>query len=433
MQVPEYVAEIIAALERQDYAAYLVGGCVRDILLGRTPSDYDVVTSAPIDAIQGLFPHTVPIGAHYGTLAVITGDKVVEVSTCKERYHSSLPGLTGIEADLFWRDFTINAIAMDSRGQLIDPFGGRRDLEGRVIACPANQAAQRMRDDPLRMVRAIRLSCSLDFVLHSTVSDAIIAEALLLPRVAIERIRGELDLILLSPSPARGFRMLADTGLLDHIIPELVPMIDFDQRSLHHDKDLFEHTLAVVEAAPPRLTVRLAALLHDVGKPACFTLDEEGRGHFYNHHIEGGSMATAILQRLRYDHQTVEMVARLVEEHMSRFVQVRRAGLKRLIVRMGEENLDDLFDLQRADIQGSAPPLDTSALDALKVDIDHILDTRPPMYIKDLAINGNDLIGLGFKQGPKVGEILDHLLEIVLEQPDMNKAEILLAKARDYL
>ncbi|MDD4775090.1 MAG: HD domain-containing protein [Syntrophomonas sp.] len=433
MQLPGYVAGILTTLESHGHAAFLVGGCVRDLLLGRPPSDYDVVTSASTDAIRAIFPHTVPIGARYGTVAVITGHQTVEVTTGKDRFHSSLPGLTGIEADLFWRDFTINAMAMDAAGRLIDPFGGRRDLEGRVIASPGNQAAQRMRDDPLRMVRAIRLSCSLHFTLHPAVFDAIIAGAPLLPRVAAERLRGELDQILLSAHPARGMRLLADTGLLAYIIPELVPMIDFDQKSPHHDKDLFEHTLAVLEASPPRLTVRLAALLHDVGKPACFTQDQEGRGHFYEHHSEGSRMAAAILQRLKYDLPTVETVARLVAEHMSRFAQMHQESLKRLIKRVGEDNLEDLFDLQQADIRGSAPPFDGSALAAMKDGISQIIATRPPMYIKDLAIDGDDLIALGIQQGPGIGQILHQLLELVLQEPDMNQAEILLAKAAEFL
>ncbi|MEQ8200297.1 MAG: HD domain-containing protein [Syntrophomonadaceae bacterium] len=432
MQLPDYVAGILAVLKGQGYQAYLVGGCVRDLLLDREPSDYDVVTSAPPAAISTLFPRTVPLGARYGTIAVITAGGVVEVSTWKSRYHSSLPGLTGIEADLFWRDFTINAMAMDDSGAVIDPFGGLRDLEGKTIACPAHQAAQRFRDDPLRMVRAIRLSCNLGFTLHPTVTDAIIAEAPLLPRVAVERIRSELDLILLAKLPAQGVRALAATGLLTYILPELIPLLDFDQKSPRHDKDLFEHTLAVLEIVPPRLTLRLAALLHDVGKPVCFTMGPEGRGHFYNHHLEGSRMAAVILQRLKYDHQTITVVVQLIYGHMSRFPKVRRESLKKLIGRVGEENLSDLFALQRADILGSAPPFDTSLLDAMEKEVGDILAVRPPLYRKDLAVDGHDLITLGFEPGPGIGQMLERLLEVVLERPEMNQAQILLEKAREY-
>ena len=433
MQLPEHVAGVMAVLKSHRCDAYLVGGCVRDLLLGREPSDYDVVTEASPEVICSLFPRTVALGARYGTIVVITSGGAVEVSTWKSRYHSPLPGLTGIEADLFWRDFTINAMAMDESGAVIDPFGGIRDLKGRIIASPANQAAQRFRDDPLRMVRAVRLSCTLDFILHPTVTEAILAEAPLLPRVAVERIRCELDEILLSERPAQGVRTLAATGLLTYILPEMIPLLDFDQKSPRHDQDVFEHTMAVLAAAPPRLTVRLAALLHDVGKPACFTVDQDGRGHFYNHHIEGSRLASAILLRLKYDHRTTAVVTRLIYDHMSRFPQVRQGSLKKLISRVGKENLDDLFDLQRADILGSAAPFDTSRLDAMQKEIAHILALRPPLHIRDLAIDGNDLIALGFKPGPRIGQVLEALLDVVLEEPEMNQAGTLLEKAKACL
>ena len=433
MRLPDHVAEIMAVLKSQGYESYLVGGCVRDLLLDRKPMDYDVVTSAPFEVICSVFPRTVPLGARYGTLAVVTAAGPVEVSTCKGPFHSSLPGLTGIEADLFWRDFTINAMAMDADGEIIDPFGGMRDLKGRIVAAPGNQAAQRFRDDPLRMVRAIRLGCTLDFTLHPAVNDAIRAVAPLLPRVAAERIRSELELILLAERPDQGVKALATAGLLTYILPEMMPMLGFDQKNPRHDKDLFEHTMAVLAAAPPRLTVRLAALLHDVGKPICFTVDGNGRGHFYNHHIEGSRMATLILQRLRYDHHTIEVVTRLIYDHMSRFPQVRRESLKKLISRVGEENLDDLFDLQRADILGSATPFDTSLLDAMEEEVANILAIQPPLYRKDLAIDGNDLVALGWEPGPRIAQVLEHLLEVVLERPEMNQAGLLLEEAQTYL
>ncbi len=433
MQLPEYVAEIMAVLKSRGCDAYLVGGCVRDLLLGRKPSDYDVVTEASPEVIRSLFPRTVALGARYGTIVVITPGGVVEVSTWKSRYHSPLPGLTGIEADLFWRDFTINAMAMDENGAIFDPFGGLQDLKGRIIASPAHQAAQRFRHDPLRMVRAIRLGCTLDFTLHPRVTDAIVDEAPLLSRVAVERIRGELDHILLSERPAQGIRALATTGLLAYILPELMPLLDFDQKSPRHDRDGFEHTMAVLAACPPRLTVRLAALLHDVGKPACFTVDHDGRGHFYNHHIEGSRVASAILQRLKYDRRTAAVVTRLVYDHMSRFPHVREGSLKKLISRVGEENLDDLFDLQRADILGSAAPFDTSGLDTMQKEIGRILALRPPLHICDLAIDGNDLIALGYEPGPRIGRVLEALLDEVLEQPEMNQAGTLLEKAKAWL
>lgn len=433
MNLPTPIIEIMTVLKGHDYEAYLVGGCVRDILLDRIPNDYDVVTSAPVEQIMSMFPHTVNVGAHYGTIAVIIGEWVVEVSTYKSKYHSSLPGLSGIEADLFWRDFTINAMAMDDSGRVVDPFGGQRDLEGKVISAPANQAPQRFRDDPLRMLRAIRFSSTLGFFLHPVVMDAIMTLAPLMPRVAVERIRGELEQILMSKRPAHGIDLLAKTDLLTYTLPELIPLLNFEPVSPRYRGTAWQHTLAVLDMTPARLNIRWAALLHDIGKPSTFSMDSEGSGHYYGHHLEGSSLTRKILKRLKYDHKTINNTSMLVEEHMSRFPRLRNGSLKQLVARVGEENLDDLMDLQRADIMGSAPPFDMSLLESMQAELQQILACHPPLNVKDLAVNGDDLIALGFEQGPDIGRVLDILLDTVLDQPEKNQPEILLAVAQELL
>ncbi len=433
MHLPTPIIEIMTVLKSHHYEAYLVGGCVRDILLDRIPNDYDVVTSAPVEQIMSMFPHTVNVGAHYGTIAVIIGEWVVEVSTYKSKYHSSLPGLSGIEADLFWRDFTINAMAMDDSGRVVDPFGGQRDLEGKVISAPANQAPQRFRDDPLRMLRAIRFSSTLGFFLHPVVMDAIMTLAPLMPRVAVERIRGELEQILMSKRPAHGIDLLAKTDLLTYTLPELIPLLNFEPVSPRYRGTAWQHTLAVLDMTPARLNIRWAALLHDIGKPSTFSMDSEGSGHYYGHHLEGSSLTRKILKRLKYDHKTINNTSMLVEEHMSRFPRLRNGSLKQLVARVGEENLDDLMDLQRADIMGSAPPFDMSLLESMQAELQQILACHPPLNVKDLAVNGDDLIALGFEQGPDIGRVLDILLDTVLDQPEKNQPEILLAVAQELL
>ncbi|MDD4169440.1 MAG: HD domain-containing protein [Desulfotomaculaceae bacterium] len=448
MRIPNGVAKIIRILKQQDHQAFVVGGCVRDQLLGSEPVDYDVVTSATTAEIMAYFPKTVPIGEKHGTIAVLLDGFSVEVSTFKvpataegsgsPAGKGDAPGAewgipAGLVQDLALRDFTINAMALDAAGGLIDPFGGAEDLRRQVLRSPRDEAEQRIIEDPLRMLRAVRFCCTLGFTLHRTVYEAIAKHHDLLQRVAPERVREELNRILISERPSLGIRLLLETGLLWQVMPEAIPMAGFDQQNKHHDKDVFDHAMAVLEATPPRLEVRLAALVHDIGKPRTFSLDEKGTGHFYGHHLVGGRVAGEILRRLKYDNKTVEKVSMLVSEHMSRFPRVRDVTLQRLVGRVGEDNLVDLFDLQRADILGTAPPFDFTALDTMKEGIARILSEKQPLRVKDLAVSGHDLLRFGFQSGPEIGLVLDRLLTAVQEDPGANDRAALLKMAKKYL
>ncbi len=433
MIIPDDVLEVVKTLQRNAWEAYLVGGSVRDLLMNRVPSDYDVATSAQTSEIKACFSRCVPVGEKHGTIAVLTGHRTVEVSTYKGQGRLGAEKRPGIENDLLFRDFTINAMAMDECGKVIDPYGGLEDLRHQMLRAPAGQARDRIVEDPLRMMRAVRFCSTLGFELHPELRQAIAENCGLLAGVAVERIRAELNHILISERPAAGIRFLLQTGLMDYVIPELLPMAGFDQRNIRHDKDVLEHSLAVVEGVPPRLNVRLGALLHDVAKPRTCTVDESGVGHFYSHHLGGREMAKNILNRLKYDKQTIDDVVILVGEHMSRFAKIRDVGLKKLVNRVGEHNLEDLYDLQKADIMGSAPPFDFSGLEWMQSRIKQILYEKPPLSVKDLAINGNDLIELGFTPGPVMGRILNDLLEMVLEDADRNERAFLINKASEYL
>ncbi|MDD3654036.1 MAG: CCA tRNA nucleotidyltransferase [Desulfotomaculaceae bacterium] len=451
MRIPEQVSKVLDTLKKHGQQAFIVGGCVRDLLMGNTPADYDVVTPASAAEIASYFPKTVPIGEKYGTIVVLIEGLAVEVSTFKgvapvastekggstaskvEAPETDWSSLSGLEQDLALRDFTINAMALDPDGGLIDPFGGAVDLRRQVLRSPRDQAEQHIIEDPLRMLRAVRFCSTLGFTISRSVFEAIVKQSDLLQRVAPERVREELNRILTSDRPARGIRLLLETGLLGQFLPEAVAMAGFDQRSKHHDRDVFEHAMAVLEAAPPRLAVRLAALLHDIGKPRTFSIDEKGVGHFYGHHLEGGRMTREILKRLKYDNKTIERVSMLVTEHMSRFSHVRDKTLKRLVSRVGENNLADLFDLQRADILGAAPPYNFSLLNTMREGIDRIISKKQPLQVKDLALNGHDLLALGFPPGPEIGRVLDRLLAAVLENPEGNDRAALLRMAIEYL
>ncbi|MGE5422517.1 MAG: CCA tRNA nucleotidyltransferase [Ignavibacteriales bacterium] len=430
MLLPGYVIQIIETIERHGFQAYLVGGCVRDMILDRQPRDYDIVTSAEPVEITRIFAKTLEVGAKFGTIIVVMDGQTAEISSF--RGHSATGGSAAeiLEDDLSRRDFTINAIAMDLKGKLYDPWGGQTDIRRRLVRATRGEAAALFTEDPLRMMRAVRLCVSYGFDIESSTLEAITKLIHLIPNVSVERIRDELNEMLASDEPSRAIRMMHQSGILNYVLPEVEVMFAFDQRNPRHDRDLFEHTLAVVDGVPNKINLRLGALLHDIAKPICFTVDESGRGHFYGHAEEGGKMAEAIMRRLKYDNQSIEEVKTLVAEHMSQFAKPTGAGLKRLINRVSERNMGDLFSMQRADIKASAPPHDYQELDRIIEETANILSGPHPMTVKDLAVNGHDLMKIGFAPGPELGKTLNHLLLMVFENPDLNRPDLLLDLAK---
>ncbi|HPF20357.1 MAG TPA: CCA tRNA nucleotidyltransferase [Syntrophomonas sp.] len=424
---PEYIRFIFDKLLAHGYEVFAVGGCVRDMIAGIKPQDYDMVCSASLEQISQIFSRTLTVGARYGTVIVLIDRHPVELSTYRKVELNQK--VTALEMDLAGRDFSINAMAMDVNGIIYDPWGGQADLKAGLIRATGDRAEVLFADDPLRMMRAIRFSVTYDYQIAESTCAALLKLNHLLAGIAWERIREELNRILTSDRPAQGIRKLQTGGLMAYIIPELEVMVGFDQRNFRHNKDLFEHSLAVLEGVPGQIDVRLAALLHDIGKPACFTIDENGVGHFYNHHQAGMEMTRRILERLKYDQQTITNVSLLVGSHMTRYAKLRNSSLKQLIKQVGEDKLDSLYTLQRADIMASAPPFDFSELDKMQQAIDFILDTNQPLSIKDLAVSGTDLLTIGYAPGPFLGETLQRLLEFVLEDPSQNQRELLLHMA----
>lgn len=433
INLPEPLLHAISILQNSGFQTFLVGGCVRDMLLHRQPRDYDLLTCASIPEIKAAFGKTVDIGAEHGSLIVFLDEFRIDINTLQSATSEIVMGHSVLDQDLARRDFSINAMAMDLTGRVYDPWQGQQDLQDKIIRATCNHPRELFEVDPLRMMRAIRLAVVYGFAIEPDTYEAIRECSSGLDRSAPERIREELNRILLSSRPAHGMRMLQECGLLSYVMPELEPMVGMDQRNFRHNLDLFEHSLSVLEGVPPRLNVRLAALLHDVGKPCCFTIDEEGTGHFYNHHVEGISISQRVLKRLKYDHHTVNDVSTLIGAHMSRYAKLRTSSLKKLIMQVGQDNLQDLFDLQKSDIIGSAPPCDFSQLDKMKEDIREILREGLPLEMKDLAVNGTDLIDLGYRPGPLLGSVLNELMEMVLEDPACNQREVLLALARKRL
>lgn len=431
INIPSDVKLILSLLNDYSLEAYVVGGCVRDSLLGLTPKDWDICTNAlPINIVElfeGKGYKVVPTGLKHGTITIIMNKSHYEVTTyridgefsdCKSPENASFTD--SLMEDLSRRDFTINAMAYHDEIGLVDYFNGKQDLENGIINTVGNPD-ERFNEDALRMLRAVRISTKLGYTIDEGTTKSIRRNRNLIKSVSVERIREELCKILISDDPTYGIEMLRHLGLLDSILPELQRCYGFEQRNPNHDKDVYFHILSVINHSPNILEVRLAALLHDIGKPNTFSIGEEGMGHFYRHHLESEEIARQILTRLKFDNKTIDNVCILVREHMSRYESIRTKNIKKLMNRVGVENLNNLFELQIADIKGSGNKNGIDRILSAKIECERILIEKQPLSVRDLAINGKDLIELGVPQGRRVGEILNDLLEIVLEKPEINQ------------
>lgn len=432
--LPAGVLAVCHALQTADHQAYLVGGCVRDHLLGQTPKDYDIATSAKPEEVIPLFSKVIPTGIRYGTVTVLAADMPIEVTTYRTDGNYSdgrRPDVvtfgTSIQDDLARRDFTINAMAFDLRMGIVDPFGGRRDLEEGAIRAVGNPD-DRFREDALRMLRAIRLACQLKMQPTQGTLKAIERCALYAQNVSMERIREEMNKILLCDGNdgVWGIGMLSITKLMPHFLPELERCYGFDQQNPHHRKDVFNHTLAVVSAIPPVLHLRLAALLHDIAKPATFTLDENGVGHFYGHEDLGAAMACDILERLKYDRDIIDKVVHLMQHHMFAS-DMSFKGIRRFIARVGAEHIPDLLELRLADMKGSGTPHDDYHVTLIRTVLAEMQEQGVADPKVALAVNGNDVMEVfGISPGPRVGEVLRDLTAKITDYPDLNHRSVLL-------
>lgn len=425
-ETPKYGDSIIATLQDAGFPSYYVGGCVRDSLLGREPKDWDIATTATPTEVKAHFDKVIPTGEKHGTVTVLVGAMPFEVTTFRTdgdysdgRRPDVVHFVRDINEDLSRRDFTINAMAYDPFTQkIIDPFGGMQDIEKEMIRC-VGEPKERYTEDALRMLRAIRFSSQLDMGIEGRTLIKIQHCKDLIKNVSVERIRDELVKMLLSPTPDTALGTLAMTELLDYILPELVACVGFSQHSKRHRKDVFDHILDVVVHTKPKLELRLAALLHDIAKPVTFTQGEDGEGHFYGHDEKGAEMARVILNRLRFDNATITRVVKLVEHHMKRYSKLRSASVKRFMNQVGIDYLDDLFALMRADCASMKEP-DFTEVDYLEGEVRKVLEAEEAFSMKDLAINGRDLIEMGYKPGPALGHLLNMALGAVLDNQVMN-------------
>lgn len=431
MILPKEIAQCLQALEDQGFAAYAVGGCVRDDLLGRQPQDFDLCTSALPEQIQQVFRDCplVLAGVKHGTVGVVTAAGVVEITTFRteggyqdNRHPDWVKFVPRVEADLARRDFTINAMAYSPVRGLCDPFGGAQDLENRILRA-VGDPWQRFREDALRILRGLRFAARYHLAVEPETEKAMAGCAHLMENLAKERLFGELCQIL----PILNLEDLLRFGpILAAAIPELQPMLGFDQHSPHHAYDLFTHVAHVTAAVPGELPLRWAALLHDVGKVPCFTRDDTGRGHFYGHASLGAEMADAILLRLKAPTALRQQVTDLIRRHMTR-LQPEKMQLRRWLSRLGPEELERILALQEADMggKGTGNLEELAQIAQIRQLLQEIWAESPCLSLKDLSVDGNDMKALGY-QGREIGEQLNRLLGQVLEEQLPNTREALL-------
>jgi len=436
------VSAILNALKEAGFDAYLVGGCVRDLFLKKEPKDWDITTSANPEEIKKLFPESV-YENEFGTVGVKTDSKddslkIIEVTTFRveggysdSRHPDEVKFAKTVEEDLARRDFTINALALSDK--IIDPFGGQKDLKSKIIKA-VGDPEDRFSEDALRMMRAVRLAAQLEFEIDDKTEEAIRKNAHLLRRISKERIRDEFVNTVLSDNAGWGVRMFQNLGLIGYFIPELAEGVGVSQNK-HHIYTVWEHNLLALEYSVKKkysLEVRLASLLHDVGKPR--TKKGEGPDStFYQHEYVGANMTRKILENLKFPKSVADYVTHLVRYHLFYYNvgEVTEAGVRRFLARVGPENVGDLLKVREADRIGSGVPK------AFPYKLRHLLFMidkvkRDPISPKMLKINGHDIMKLlSIEPGPKVGDILNALLEEVIENPEQNTEAFLKKKAKE--
>ena len=439
IRLPDSVTEIISRLEENGFSAYLAGGAVRDILMGMAPHDYDVATSAPPQEVKRLFKRTIDTGIKHGTVTVVDNNTGYEVTTFRSdgeykdgRHPENVEFVKNPKTDAARRDFTINAMMYNPESGILDFFGGRNDIQNKLVRCVGNPET-RFKEDALRMLRAVRFSAALSFKIEEKTWRAIKKCAVLIKKVSAERVREEINKILLSDNPDY-MRKLHECGLLKHIMPELERCFGERQKNKYHIYDVGEHIMQAVKQTPADLTLRWAALMHDVGKPLCSSTDPNGIIHFYGHHRESCTIAVDLMHRLRMDSDTIRDVAILVENHDVR-VEPSRAAVKRMMARTGEAMFEKLLKIQIADNMAKNPayfPDKKKRIDDAYTLYKEILAERQPYLVSHLVVNGKDLIKLGYRPGREIGDVLKKLIDEVIIDPKLNNREFLLKEAAKY-
>lgn len=430
IRLPEDVATIIRVLKNAGYEAYAVGGCVRDSLLGRKPNDWDITTSARPDEVKRLFKRTIDTGIEHGTVTVLLHHVNYEVTTYRidgkyedNRHPKEVIFTPSLKEDLKRRDFTMNAMAYNEEEGLVDLFDGAKDLQRKVIRA-VGDARQRFREDALRMMRAVRFAAQLGYTIEDKTNEAIHMLCANLKTISAERIQVELVKLLESDNP-QNMLLLYETGITAQIFPEFDLIMKTEQKHPHHCYSVGMHTIHAMECVENDKILRLAMLFHDIGKPLVKTTGEDGYDHFHGHAAQSEEIAKQVLRRLKFDNHTIDYVCKLVRFHDQKII-LQEKYVRRALCRMGEDIFARLLKVKHADVMAQSAYLRTEKvkeLSDLETLFDKVVKQEQCFSLKDLALSGKDLISLGICPGPKLGNCLHALLEIVLDDPSQNTKE----------
>lgn len=439
ISIPREVRNVLNKLHESNYQAFIVGGCVRDSILGKVPEDWDIATNALPGEVKELFGKTADTGIKHGTVTVLIEKSSFEITTYRIdgeyadfRKPKSVTFTSSIEEDLSRRDFTINAIAYSPETGIVDPFGGVMDIRKGIIRT-VEDPDKRFNEDALRMLRAVRFSAQLGFFVDERTLISIGMNSSLIESISYERIRDELTKILLSDNPLC-FSLLMDTSLIRYTLPEFEPCFLTDQNNPYHSYNVAEHSLRSVAYIERDKILRWTMLLHDIGKPGTKTTDSKGIDHFYNHQQLSVKLSRTALLRLRFDKKSMGKILLLVRFH-DMYIKDEPKSIRKAMYRVGEDMFESLLMVIEADKKAQNPSLSKERTEKFKrlwEIYKEIKEKGQCTSLKSLAVNGDDLIALGIKPGKKIKELLKSLLEKVIEEPELNRKEILLNLIRKH-
>lgn len=435
INIPEQVDYIINTLEQCGYEAYIVGGCVRDSLLGKEPHDYDITTNALPEQTMSCFTsfNIIETGIKHGTITIIIDDQPFEITTYRvdgeysdNRHPNEVKFVSNLKDDLSRRDFTINAMAYNTSKGLVDYFEGQKDLKNGKVKC-VGDANKRFQEDALRIMRALRFVSTLNFSIEENTSKAIYDNKDLLKNISVERISSELNKLIVAENATE--IMLSYTFIFEVFIPEIKNMIGFEQHNKYHYLDVWKHTLCAINNSPKEVILRLALLFHDIAKPLCYTIEEYDDVYHFNGHPQISSdMSIEILKRLKYDNDTINKVSKLIFYHDAEILPKRQV-IKRWLNKVGYDMFYDLIKIKRADINAQSYEYKNKRLvdlDKILIIVNEIKEEQQCFSLKDLMINGKDLMNIGIKEGKEIGNILNKLLQLVINEDIPNDKEKLL-------
>jgi tRNA nucleotidyltransferase (CCA-adding enzyme) len=437
IDIPKNAKMILDTMHQAGYEAYIVGGCVRDAILGKEPSDWDITTNALPMQVKALFRRTIDTGIEHGTVTVMTGKEGYEVTTYRidgeyedSRHPKEVTFTRDLVEDMKRRDFTINAMAYNEEEGLVDKFGGIEDLKSRIIRC-VGEPRERFSEDALRIMRAVRFAAQLDYDIEEETVKAIKELAPTLERISAERIQTELVKLICSDHPEK-IGLAYELGITKVVLPELDRCMETDQVNIHHMYNVGQHTIVAMQNVRSDRLLRLTMLMHDVGKPDTIRTDEDGVTHFKGHEELGSKMAKDIMRRLKFDRDTMDRVCNLIKYHDYRY-PADPAVIRKVINRVGEQDYPLLFEIRYADTMAQSTYMRSeklSLIEETKKAYQDIIDRGDCVSLKALAVNGKDLIALGVKPSKELGDILNSMLMDVLEDPSRNTKEYLLEPER---